>query len=101
MKTEKEILELRDRLVMVSLKNDYKFIYDHLLLCVREGLEKKMQEESEGALEDTVMDSIHTEHLDGHHSNTSASIGFEDAKEILDTYEANMQTIKQIYEGGK
>ena len=99
MKTEKEILELRDRLVMASLKKDYKFIYDHLLLYVREGLEQKMREESQGNLEDTVMESIHTEHLDSHRSKTSAHIDFEDAKEILDTYEANMQTIKQLYKG--
>jgi ferritin len=98
MKTEQEIQTRINDLIMLSLKNEYSFFYDHLKLHVREKLEDELKNHVSDSINDTVNENLHSEQLDQYHSSISTSLEFEEVKEFMSQYEESMKLVKEIYE---
>ena len=97
MKTKAEILERRKVIAMNILMTDYEFFYEHLVKIARKKLEIESQELCENDLNDHANDGLHTEQMDGHHSDTSTALDFDETKAIMDGHQERLEIIAEIY----
>lgn len=97
MNTKEEVLNKREEIILRILKNDFDFVYKHLCKLSRDKLEVASKEKCQDELNDLATESVHTEYLDGHNSETSAGVDFDETKDILDNHQERLDIIAEIY----
>jgi len=89
MNNKEEILSRREELIMRTLKQEYDFVYDHLAKLAREKLEIDSKEQCQD-------DLTETECHEGHNSESSTSVDFDEAKELLDKHQARLEILQKF-----
>ena len=97
MNTKEEILNRREEMIMRTLKQEFEFVYNHLCKLSREKLEIDSQIQCQDELNVLATDGVHTEHFEGHNSESSAGVDFDETKDILDRHQERLDIISEIY----
>lgn len=92
-----QVLEQQQSVLLRILKTKYSFFYDQLLSETKMPLIDWARDLCQDQLNDLATDGVHTENLDKYHSNTSASVDFDEISNAMNAHKEMLNTIESLF----